>query len=85
VGERTDLSASEEILVLLHYAGENGFIRKELGKYAMHDPPRITEALKGLTASALRQVILLTSGRYRFTDLGSKYLRERLSDKLLLD
>jgi hypothetical protein len=32
-----------------------------------------------------QQVILLTSGRYRLTDLGSKYLRERLSDKLLLD
>jgi hypothetical protein len=85
MAQRTDLSAAEEILVLLHYAGEAGFSRKELGKYVMHDPPRITEALKELAGSSSRQVILLTSGRYRLTDLGSKYLRERLSDKLLLD
>lgn len=82
--QRTDLSAAEEILVLLHYAGEGGFSRKELGKYVMYDPPRITEALKELAAPAARQVILLTSSRYRLTDLGSKYLRENLSDKLLL-
>lgn len=82
--QRTDLSVAEEILVLLHYAGEAGFSRKELGKYVMHDPPRITEALKSLTSASSRQVILVTSGRYRLTDLGSKYLRERLSDKLLL-
>ena len=82
--QRTDLSAGEETLVLLHYAGEAGFSRKELGKYVMHDPPRITDALKLLTSPESRQVILLASGRYRLTDLGSKYLRERLSDKLLL-
>lgn len=82
--QRTDLSASEEVLVLLHYAGEGGFSRKELGKYVRHDPPRITEALKLLTSPLSRQVILLTSARFRLTDLGSRYLREKLSDKLLL-
>ena len=51
----------------------------------MHDPPGITGALKTLTASAVRQVILRTSERYRLTDLRSEYLREGLSDKLLLD
>ncbi|MEL6402438.1 MAG: hypothetical protein AAFR26_25675, partial [Cyanobacteria bacterium J06626_4] len=30
--QRTDLTAEEEILVLLHYAGENGFNRREIGK-----------------------------------------------------
>jgi hypothetical protein len=60
--QRTDLSAAEEILVLLHYAGEAGFSRKELGRYVMHDPPRITEALKSLTSASSRQVILVTSG-----------------------
>jgi hypothetical protein len=82
--QRTDLSPSEEALVLLHYAGEAGFSRKELGKHIRHSPPRITEALKSLTSPSIRRVILLTSGRYRLTDLGSKYLREKLSDKLLL-
>jgi hypothetical protein len=31
--QRTDLSPEEEVLVLLHYAGETGFTRAELGKY----------------------------------------------------
>ena len=82
--QRTDLSADEEILVLLHYAGEHGFTRKELGTYAMHKAPRITEAMQRLEAPNCRQIVLLNSGRYRLTDLGSRYIREKLADKLLV-
>lgn len=82
--QRTDLSASEEILVLLHYAGERGFSRQELGKFVMQPSQRVSDALKMLTSPSARQVILLTSGRYCLTDLGSKNLRENLSEKLLL-
>lgn len=82
--QRTDLSASEEILLLLHYAGEAGFTRKELGLHVQHQQPRISEALKSLTSAELRQVVLLRSKRYCLTELGSKYVREKLSDKLLL-
>src|SRR5271156_143108 len=32
--QRTDLSAEEEVLVLLHYAGEEGFSRTAIGKAA---------------------------------------------------
>jgi hypothetical protein len=82
--QRTDLSYEEEVLVLLHYAGENGFTRKELGKYCKVAPPRVTEALQFLECSACRQIVLLTNGKYRLTDLGSKRIRENLADKLLL-
>jgi hypothetical protein len=44
--QRTDLWASEEILILLHHAGENEFSRKELGKYGMHDPRGSREPLR---------------------------------------
>jgi hypothetical protein len=82
--QRTDLSAEEEVLVLLHYAGEQGFSRTELGKYAMVSPASVTGALGKLTAQDLRQVTQLPSKRYRLTDLGSKRIREEMSDKLLL-
>jgi hypothetical protein len=82
--ERTDLSPSDEILVLLHYAGEQGFSRKELGQYVMHDAPRITEGLQYLTSPKCRQVIKLPSGNYRLTALGSKHVRENLAEKLFL-
>ena len=82
--QRTDLSAEEEVLVLLHYAGEQGFSRTDVGKYAMVSPASVTNALQTLTAPDVRQVIKLPSGKFRLTDLGSKRIREKLPDKLLL-
>jgi hypothetical protein len=82
--QRTDLSPDEEVLVLLHFAGEVGFSRKQLGIYVRAAAPRVTEALKRLTAPQSRQVVQLKSGSYRLTDLGSKYIREKLADKLLV-
>jgi hypothetical protein len=80
--QRTDLHAEEELLVLLHYAGEQGFTRTELGKFAK--PPAVTTALQKLTSPEVRQVVQLRSGKYRLTELGSKRIREKLPDKLLL-
>ncbi len=82
--QRTDLTAEEEILVLLHYAGENGFNRKELGYYSQHSPSSVTNTLKKLSSPQYRETILLSSGNYRLTDLGCKRFREQLTDKLLL-
>jgi hypothetical protein len=82
--QRTDLTPEEELLVLLHYGGEQGFTRAELGKYAMVKPPAVTTALQKLTRPEVRQVVQLKSARYRLTDLGSKRIREKLPDKLLL-
>lgn len=83
--QRTDLIAEEEILVLLHYAGEIGFSRHEIGRYAQYSPTSVTKALQKLSSPQFRQIILLSNDRYRLTDLGSKRLREQLADKLLLN
>jgi DNA-binding MarR family transcriptional regulator len=82
--QRTDLTTEEEILVLLHYAGEVGFTRTELGRHARVSPPSVTRALDALTGAGRRCVVQLSDQRFRLTDLGSKYVREKLADKLLL-
>lgn len=84
VVQRTDLTPEEEVLVLLHYAGEQGFTRSDLGRYCLAAPPRVTEALQHLTSARCRQVVNLSTGRFRLTDLGSKRIREDLAEKLLL-
>jgi hypothetical protein len=82
--QRTDLIPSDEVLVLLHFAGEEGFDRKELGVHVKAAPPRITEALNDLVSPKMRQIVKLPNGKFRLTDLGSKYIRENLADKLLV-
>lgn len=82
--QRTDLSAEEEVLVLLHYAGEGGFSRFELGQFAKRPASSLTEAIKKLLSTTHRQIVQLSSGNYRLTDLGSRRVREQLADKLLL-
>jgi len=82
--QRTDLSAEEEVLVLLHYAGEQGFSRTELGKYAMVSESSVTNSLKKLSDAAHRQITQLPNKKFRLTDLGSKRIREHMPDKLLL-
>ena len=56
--KRTDLTADEEIPVLLHYAGENGFTRSEIGQNVRRPAPRITEARQRLEAFDCRQILL---------------------------
>jgi len=82
--QRTDLKSDEEILILLHYAGENGFSRKELGLHALSSPSSITTNLQKLCSPTKRQIIKLKNGNYRLTDLGSRRIRMELADKLLL-
>jgi len=83
--QRTDLTAEEEVLVLLHYAGEVGFSRGEIGQYSMSSAPSITRSIHALESPAKRQITLLGSGKYRLTDLGARRIRNELADKLLLD
>lgn len=82
--QRTDLTAEEEILVLLHYAGENGFSRKEISLYAKVSSSSVTRSLQKLTSPQSRQIVQLADGRYRLSDLGAKRIREELSSKLLI-
>jgi hypothetical protein len=83
--QRTDLSTEEEVLVLLHYAGEAGFTRNELGQHVQRAAPNVTRAVQKLAAPDTRQIVMLATGKYRLTDLGSKRIREQLSSKLLLE
>jgi hypothetical protein len=82
--QRTDLSAEEEILVLMHYAGEEGFSRNDIGKAARRNASVVTKTLQKLISPSCRQLVILGNGYYRLTDLGSKRIRENLPDKLLL-
>lgn len=82
--QRTDLKVEEEILVLLHYAGEQGFTRREIGQHAMCQAPALTKALDALVSPQRREVTQVADGRYVLTDLGHKRLRENLAGKLLL-
>lgn len=83
--QRTDLSSDDEVLILLHYAGEVGFNRKEIGRYAMISPASVTNSLQKLVSPKVRRVVILANGNYRLTDLGAKYVRENLASKLLLE
>jgi hypothetical protein len=82
--QRTDLVSEEEILVLLHYAGNEGFSRKEVGHHAKRSPASVTTSLQKLCSPEVRQVVELANGRYRLTDLGEKRIREKLAEKLHL-
>jgi len=85
--QRTDLKPEEELLLLLHFAGETGYSRNELGKYSMLSPPIVTRSLQNLSSKQVRQVILIgaTNGdRYVLTDLGHRRIRNELADKLLV-
>ncbi|MHB1158448.1 MAG: hypothetical protein ACYC26_16615 [Phycisphaerales bacterium] len=83
--QRTDLRPEEEILVLLHYAGETGFSRTELGQHAKCAPSSVTRSLVNLTSPNRREVIQVGGGRFILTDLGQKHLRENLAGKLLVE
>jgi len=82
--QRTDLSPEEEVLILLHYGGEAGLSRAELGKYVRSSPASITRSVQKLESNECREIVQLASGKYRLTDLGSRRIREHLGDKLLL-
>jgi len=81
--QRTDLLSDEEILVLLHYAGESGFSRSALGRHARIAPASVTRAVQKLSSRDVRQIVLV-DGVYRLTDLGSKRIRDELSHKLVI-
>ena len=83
--QRTDLRPEEEVLILLHYAGDSGLTRRQLGQSAKLPPPSVTRALGSLESPDKRQIFQLPDGRYCLTDLGHKHIRENLADKLLLE
>jgi len=83
--QRTDMNPQEEILLLLHFAGVNGYSRRELGQYCLHPSQRISEAISSLKSIKVRQVTQLNNGNFVLTDLGNRRIRNELADKLLVE
>lgn len=81
---RTDCSAQEEILLLLHDAGERGLSRTEIGTAAMRPDSTVTNVLKTLLSPAKRQVVKRSDGQYQLTLNGTKRVQDELSEKLSL-
>jgi len=81
--QRTDCSAEEEILLLLHHAGQQGFSRKELGQFMMKSPSSVTGAIRTLEAAKRREITQLANGNYCLTDLGLRRVLTELGTKLL--
>ena len=81
---RTDCSAQEEILLLLHNAGEKGLSRTEIGKAAMISASRVTRVLKTLISKDYRQVVKRSDEQYQLTLNGAKRVQDELSEKLSL-
>lgn len=82
--QRTDLNPEQEILLLLHYAGDQGFSRTAIGRSAQFPPPTVTKSVQKLASPTCREIIQLPNGNYRLTDLGSKRVRDTLADKLVI-
>jgi hypothetical protein len=82
--QRTDCTTDEEILILLHYAGQSGFNRTQIGRSIQKSAPAITTSLQKLASSQHRMVIKLATENYRLTDIGNKFVIEKLADKLSL-
>jgi hypothetical protein len=81
--QRTDLNPEEEILLLLHEAGERGLSRTELGQQAKLKAPTVTRTLQRLADPTLRQIVDLKGKHYCISDLGTKRVREEMAGKLL--
>jgi hypothetical protein len=82
--QRTDLNPDQEVLILLHFAGEVGFTQLELRRHAQCSDYLVKKSLERLSSPSFRQIVMLNSSHYRLTDLGAKRVREELSDKLLV-
>lgn len=83
--QRVGLTAEQELLIHLHGAGTEGISRNALGKFMFSAASTISNALAKLVAADCRQVIQNESGNYQLTDLGSKRVREDLSDFLSVE
>jgi len=81
---RTDCTVEEEVLILLHNAGEQGMSREQLGSAVPKSTQAVTNALRRLMSPDKRQVVRGTDGSLLLTPLGSRRVREQLAPKLTL-
>lgn len=79
---RTDCSVEEEVVLLLHNAGECGLTRKEIGDAIPRSSGSVSTALGRLKSAAKREILLRTDSQFVLTPNGSKRVRESLGPKL---
>lgn len=82
---RTDCTTEEEILILLHSAGEGGLSRDLIGRGVQKSAPAVTNSLGLLTSARRREVLKRSNGHYALTPNGSKRVRGRLREKLVIE
>ena len=80
----TDCSVAEEVLILLHNAGEAGMTRNDIGKSIPRSAPSVTRAIQKLLAPDLRQIVLKSSDVYVLTPNGNRRIHNELSSLLML-
>lgn len=81
--QRTDCTADEEILLLLHESGEGGLTREELGRHVRKTAGRVTQAIQSLEEK--REIVRTGDGSHRLTDLGARRVILELAEKMHLD
>src|SRR6185437_1840320 len=81
---RTDCTVEQEILLLLHNAGERGMTRTLIGQSVPKSAPQVTTALQNLVSPSLREAVKRADGTYILTPNGVKRVLGELGDKLSL-
>jgi len=81
---RTDCTVEEEVLILLHNAGEEGMTRTQVGDAVPKSAPAVTTALQKLSSPALREIVKRKNGTYMLTPNGSRRVHIELGAKLTL-
>jgi len=79
---RTDCTVEEEVLLLLHNAGETGLTRTQIGQSVPKSARAITNAISKLASAQNRQVLKRKDSSYVLTPNGSKRVLEELGGKL---
>ena len=79
---RPDCTVEEEILILLHDAGQSGMSRSQLGDSIPKAASSITIAIQRLSSANKRQIVKRRDGTFLLTPQGTKRVREELAGKL---
>lgn len=80
----TDCTVEEEVLLLLHNAGELGMTRSAIGSAAQRSAGAITRALQRLVSPNQRDAAKRENGSYVLTPNGTRRIHTELSGKLTL-
>ncbi len=81
---RTDCTVEEEVLIVLHNAGEAGISRRDLGRAVQRSAGSISNALTRLASAKRREVVRRGDMTYVLTPNGTRRVQQDLAEKLSL-